>query len=257
MSTFEYSITAIAMIFLGISKAGFGGGAGLLATPMLALVLPTHIAVGALLPLLIVCDWVGVYFYRNDFLWKPIQYFLPGALVGIIVAIFVIGKVDDHLLRVMLGAVALGFCAFQYFREQILKLNEAKEPCWPSGGSLGFLAGIFSTVAHAAGPVATMYFIPMKLSPSQFVATMVICFTFINLMKLPFFVGSGLINDTTLVVSLILAPFAALGACIGVALNRRFSDNVFTKIVYTILFLTGLELITGKSLLRSLWGFVS
>ena len=60
-------LAAIAVVFVGIAKAGFGGGIGILATPLMALTIPVADAAAILLPLLIVCDVFAVAHYRKRF----------------------------------------------------------------------------------------------------------------------------------------------------------------------------------------------
>ena len=56
-----------AVVLMGIAKAGFGGGIGLIATPLLALVLPVSDAAALMLPLLIACDVFAVRHYLRSF----------------------------------------------------------------------------------------------------------------------------------------------------------------------------------------------
>ncbi len=61
-------ITAVLAIFLvGVSKAGFGGGTGLIAAPLLALTIPVADAAALLLPLLIVADMFSISHYWKIF----------------------------------------------------------------------------------------------------------------------------------------------------------------------------------------------
>jgi uncharacterized protein len=60
-------IASVAVVFVGIAKAGFGGGVGIVATPLLALVISVSDAAAILLPLLIVCDVFAVWHYRTGF----------------------------------------------------------------------------------------------------------------------------------------------------------------------------------------------
>jgi hypothetical protein len=46
------TIASLAVLFIGLSKAGFGGGLGMLTTPLCALAFPPRDAIGILLPLL-------------------------------------------------------------------------------------------------------------------------------------------------------------------------------------------------------------
>ncbi len=50
---------------IGLSKAGFGG-LGTLLTPLLSLVLPVNLAVGVLLPMLMVGDAFALYTYWRE-----------------------------------------------------------------------------------------------------------------------------------------------------------------------------------------------
>ena len=47
-----WATAAIAVLLIGIAKGGFGGGPGLLATPLMALTIPVSEAAALLLPLL-------------------------------------------------------------------------------------------------------------------------------------------------------------------------------------------------------------
>jgi uncharacterized protein len=71
-------------------------------------------------------------------------------------------------------------------------------------------------------------------------------------MKLPFFVWKGLIHSHTLMMDLYFLPLIPVGVWIGVWLNRRIPSQKFTHIIYIIVLLTGIELVSGKSLVGQL-----
>src|SRR3546814_5642150 len=52
-----------AVLIAGISKGGFGAGLGLLAVPMMALVLPPVQVAAIMLPILCVMDHIGIWAY--------------------------------------------------------------------------------------------------------------------------------------------------------------------------------------------------
>jgi uncharacterized protein len=257
MSAFDFSLAALAALFVGISKAGFGGGTGILATPIMALALPPHIALGTLLPLLIVGDWVSCWLYRREWSWRPLLFFMPACVIGIGIGTLLLGRVDDTLLKQILGVICLLFCLVQWAKSLLQRGAEAVHPGWISGSGFGVTAGITSTLAHAAGPVFAMYLLPMHLPKRVFMATSVLAFTLINLFKLPGYLQLGVINPTTGLHSLKLAAFVIGGTLVGEWLNRVCPPALFSRIVYVILFLTGLELASGKSLLRALLSFAT
>ncbi len=79
----EQSVNAALRSLVGIAKAGFGGGIGILATPLMALTIPVSEAAALLLPLLIVADLFAIRHYNTRFDRRSIKFLLPGAVVGI------------------------------------------------------------------------------------------------------------------------------------------------------------------------------
>ena len=80
-------------------------------------------------------------------------------------------------------------------------------------------------------------------------------FTWVNWIKMPFFIQQGIINRETLWTGLYYFPLVPLGVWLGVWLNRKFSEAFFLKAVYLLTFLTGLQLIFDFRLERIFEGF--
>ena len=122
-------VTAILAVFLvGVSKAGFGGGTGLIATPLMALTIPVTDAAALLLPLLIIVDMFSIYHYWRKFHRRLIRTMLPAATVGIILGALFFNTFshNEHILRFGIGLLAILFLIFEIFRVQISlsSLNE-------------------------------------------------------------------------------------------------------------------------------------
>jgi uncharacterized membrane protein YfcA len=254
--TFFWFSAVAALIFVGIGKAGFGGGVGIVATPLMALTIPVAEAAALLLPLLIIMDIFSITHYRNTFDRASLTLLLPGALVGIAIGGFFFGYFADNemILRQGVGVLALLFVAYQAGRFLILgALEETIMP--PAIGVLvGGVSGFTSTIAHAGGPPASIYLLPQKLPQQIFVGTTVLFFTVVNATKLIPYGMLGLLKVGNVTTILLLAPFAYLGVRLGIFLNGRVSQTLFTRVVYTILFLTGIQLLTGWNPIQWLLG---
>jgi uncharacterized protein len=257
MTSMDWIVAALALLLTGLSKAGFGGGAGVLATPLLAAVFPPRDAVGILLPLLIVSDAIAVWHYWRDVRWGVLAYLWPGVLAGIGAGVMMFATVSDRDLKVMIGAVCVLFCLLQWWRKVILRIEEGWGPNWLWGSATGLAAGFTSTLAHAAGPVMVMYFVPQHLTPAVYVGSNSVFFAALNLLKVPPYVHQGLINGRTLWFSLLGVPAVVLGSLAGIWLNRRFDSDRFGAVMYALLFLTGLELLGARTALMGLWGAVN
>jgi uncharacterized membrane protein YfcA len=239
----EYAVAFVVVILIGISKAGFAGGTGVLATPLFCLVVDPRQAVGVLLPVLCACDWVSLYYYRRSFALRPLLLSLPGGVAGIAAGSLLLGSVSDARLRQIVGSIALVFVLDRVVRVMLRRQSAAWTPGAPAGALLGGAAGFFSTLAHAAGPILAAYLLPQKLGRQLYVGTSVVFFVVINHLKLIPYAYQGLLESANLTFSLVLLPVVPLGVWLGVWLNRRMSERAFLVVVYALLFLTGLKLL--------------
>ncbi len=248
----EFWIAAsIAVILVGIAKAGFGGGPGLLATPLIALTIPVADAAALLLPLLIIADIFSVRHYRHEFDKTSLKVLLPGAIIGIAIGGFFFGFFSDNerVLQIGIGLLALVFVAFQLGRAFIFGAIEGRRFPTPIGSLLGGVAGFTSTLAHAGGPPVVIYLLPQKMARNVFVGTTVLIFMTINLVKLIPYSMLGLLRVGNLLTIVILAPLIYVGVRLGIYLNKHFSEKWFNVVIYTLLVLTAIQLILGRSIL--------
>ena len=248
-------LASFAVLFIGVAKAGFGGGLGMLVTPLCVLAFGPKTAIGILLPLLCAGDAFSLYHYWRKWEAKNLQYLLPGVVIGVVIGVQLIGRFSPRQLNLAIGLIAVLFVVFQVTKDRIFRAEGAFAPNHSVGVPCGVGMGITSTFAHGAGPVAAMFLVPQRLPKEIFVGTNVLLFTFVNWIKLPFFcldrslvdlpvfAPQALITQGTLLTSLQFSPLVPLGVWLGVWLNRRFSEAIFVKVIYAILLLTGLQLI--------------
>ncbi len=248
-------LAIIAITLLGISKAGFGAGAAMLGTPLLSVAIPVSDAAALLLPLLIICDFFSILHYRSRFDRESLKRLLPGAISGIILGALFFGffQGNQYILKKGIGILAVGFVLHQVGKTYMHSIYTSRKPSAAQGLIWGTVSGFTSTLAHAGGPPVMMYLLPQKLPRDLFVGTTVIFFTTVNLIKLIPYHYLGLLKVGNLITILILSPLTYVGVVIGIYLNKRFSDLWFNRIIYIILFLTGIQLIVGKSLLKHLF----
>ncbi len=252
-------LAGAAVLFIGLSKAGFGGGLGMLTTPLCVLAFaapdrgPTY-AIGVLLPLLCAGDAFSLYHYWRKWTVQNLRFLLPGVVVGVVIGVQLIGRFSARELNLAIGVLAVAFVVFQFVKEKIFRAEGVFAPNHWLGVPCGIGAGVTSTFAHGAGPVVSVFLIPQRMPKEIFVGTTVLVFTCINWIKVPFFFGYGIITPETLLASVTYFPLVPLGVWLGVWLNRKFSERVFVQVVYVLTLLTGLQLIFNFNLVRLLRG---
>ena len=236
------SVGALAALFAGISKGGFGSGAAFAASALLALVAPPAVAVGVMLPLLMLIDlgaltaWWGRWSQREALLL--IAGGLPGVLLG--VAFWRVAPAD--LIRVVIGLVAIGFVVWHAWPRKAVVRTKG-EGGTAVGLAAGAISGFTSFVSHAGGPPAAVYMLGRGLAKEAYQGTTVIVFFAINVMKLPAYVSLGLVGAESLKLGAALAPFALLGTWTGVRAHRMLSERAFFRIVYVLLLAAGSKLV--------------
>lgn len=232
-----------AVIFAGVSKGGFGSGAAFAATPLLALIIEPAQAVGLMLPLLMLMDIGALKPYWRKWDGRVARVLLIGAVPGIALGAALFGWADPNVFRLLIGAIAIGFVAFQAARRAGMMQLEGRNMSEGAGYFFGALAGFTSFVSHAGGPPAAVYMLSRSMSKTSYQATTVIVFWVINLLKFGPFVAMGMITTDMWKAWLILAPFALLGVWLGVVAHRFLPEKAFFALTYVFLLITGTKLI--------------
>lgn len=241
-----YLTAVIAVLINGISKGGFGGGLGTLATPLMALTIPAAQSAGIMLPILCAMDVFGIRAYRGKVAWNEIRICLPGAVLGIVIGAATFQWLSDAVLRILLGALALVFPMMQWRHRRENAQSAAADPVRPGAGSgagWGCVSGFTSFISHAGGPPLLIYLLRRGLDKSVFVGTTVMFFFVVNLVKVPFYAGVGQLAPANLATSLVLLPLAPLGIWLGVTLHGKVNETWFFRIVYASMMAVGARLV--------------
>ena len=96
---------------------------------------------------------------------------------------------------------------------------------------LGFLAGVTTMMANAAGPIMIIYLLAMRLPKVEFVGTGAWFFFIINWLKVPFSANLQLMTVESVKLDLMMLPFIALGALAGIFLLKRIPQKAFAAVV--------------------------
>jgi len=235
-----YAVAIPAVLLLGMSKSGFGSGFGSLAVPMMALAVTVPQAAAILMPILLVMDLMGMAAFRRHVDWKLLRFLLLPGVLGIVIGTLLFRSLDARLVAGIVGGFTLLFLAQRLLFPP--RADSAPPPRWV-GFLLATTSGFTSFIAHAGGPPINAYVIPMRLSPLLFTGTMAFFFFVVNLSKWVPYAWLGLLDWRNMSTSLALLPFAPLGVWAGVRIAHRIQPQLFYRLVYTGMFLTGIKLV--------------
>jgi uncharacterized protein len=234
-----YLVAIPAVLILSLSKSGFGSGFGSLAVPLMSIAVPVPQAAAILLPVLFAIDVSGQTRLWQHINWRLIRFLIPCGLVGTVIGYLLMTRISSQMVAGIVGLLTLLFLA----QRLLLQANKNKHlPKW-LGGLLTITAGFTSFVAHAGGPPISFYVIPLQMAPLVYTATMGSFFFAINLSKWIPYAALGLFDWRNLATSLALLPIVPFGVWLGVRLAATMKQDVFYKILYTGMFLTGCKLL--------------
>jgi hypothetical protein len=236
-----YAAAIPALLITGISKAGFGSGLGILAVPLIALTMPATQAAAIMLPILCIMDLAALWAYRGQWSRENMKIMLPGGIAGIALGALTFRYVSEAGLKLMLGAVAIGFLLQRW--SSAASQRERTLPSRAKGYFWSALSGYTSTLAHAGGPPMSIYLLPQGMDKALLVGTTVVFFTIMNYLKLIPYTLLGLFDSSNLTTSAGLAPLGVLGIFCGVWLRKRIPETVFYRLCYAFLFVTGVKLL--------------
>jgi uncharacterized membrane protein YfcA len=235
-----YAAAIPAVAVAGLSKGGFGGAMGMLAVPILALVISPVQAAGIMLPILLVMDGISLVFYRRIFDRPTLAVMLPASILGIAVGWLTAAYVKEDFVRLLVGIISIVFAVNYWFGDRL-----RAKPAPPNGakGSFwGLLAGFTSFVSHAGAPPFQMYALPLRLDKQVFVGTSVIFFAVTNAVKLIPYFFLGQFDAANMETAAVLFPFAALTTIVGIWLVRVIDQTVFYGLSYLFVLIIGLKL---------------
>ncbi len=249
-----FLIAIPAILFAGVSKGGFGSGAAFAAAPFLAAMTGPEVAIGLMLPLLMLMDLTGLYFFWKKWLKSAAIILIIGGILGVILGAIFFSYADPNLLKVMIGHIAILFIIYRLLDKKGYSFSGVSSVSVAAGYFWGIISGFTSCISHAGGPPAAIFLLSKNISKTEYQATTIIVFWVINLFKLCPFLYFEFITIDTLKISLLLAPIAFLGTWIGFRMHFLVSEKKFYGIINILLLITGIKLsFDGYSGLFAFW----
>ncbi|MFI6461199.1 sulfite exporter TauE/SafE family protein [Streptomyces sp. NPDC050538] len=253
ISGWEFAALAAAALLVGFSKTAVSG-ANTVSLAIFAAVLPARASTGVLLPILIVGDVLAVLTYRRHAHWPTLWRLFPAVAAGVVIGTLFLVWADDAVVRTSIGAILLFMAGVTLWRrrkaEAGAEAGAADEPdsvATRSGRakarSYGVLGGFTTMVANAGGPVMSMYLLSAGFRKLGFLGTSAFFFLIVNVTKVPFSVGLGLIDGHSLLLDAALAAFVVPGALIGKWAVNRINQRLFEQLVIAATIIGGLQLL--------------
>lgn len=224
------TLHVIGVIFLAtLVRSTLGFGEALVAVPLLAIRLPVAVAA----PLAVLYSvLVAVVIVAQD--WRKVEvrsaaWLVVASLFGIPLGLLLLARVDEHVVKAVLGLVIAAFSVYSLTFRSRLHLQK-DHLAWLLGA--GFFSGVLGGAYGMNGPPLAVYGALRRWSPQHFRATLQGYFLPASLAGLVGYACLGLLNAAIARYFLLALPGAIAAIFIGRALNRRARDHRFFTGVY-------------------------
>lgn len=221
----ELLIFVLVAVLVGMSKTGIHG-AGMMAVPLLALVFGGQLSSGVLLPMLCIADVMGVWYYHRHASWHHLKKLFPWAALGTVLGTIVGGGIDDETFKLVMALIIFISVIIMVWLEKGRR-REVPDYKW-FAALTGVAGGFTSMIGNLATSVVAIYFLTMRLPKNAFIGTAAWFFLVINWFKIPFHIISWkTITWNTFLLDLVVLPFIALGAFLGIVIVKRIRDRAY------------------------------
>ena len=227
-------ILITAYTFRGVS----GFGSGLIAIPLLVLILPISIV----MPTMVLLDFIASVSHsirhREVTQWNMIFPLLPFTLAGVLIALFIFKTVDTNLLVKTLGVVILLFAIYNFISPTPHRQG-GKFWAVPAGVFGGLVGTLFGT----GGPFYVIYLQLRHLDKAAFRATIATIFMIDGGIRVGGFALSGFFIHETLLLAALGLPIMGLAMYVGGHIHTSISQTIFHRAIGVLLLGSGAALL--------------
>ena len=217
-----------------------GFGFGIFIMTMLPFFLPTYGEATTLSGLLaITTSAVIVWRLREHVIWKRLWTILLTFIIVSTIAIFALKRIEDHILRQILGVALIVISIYFALFSQKIKLPTTKKVQVGAGTLSGLMGGFFGM----QGPPAVLYFIQSVPSKEHYMAMTQTYFVIGNVMMTFVRAYNGFFTTTVLTDYCFGLGGVIIGTTLGAYVFKHIPNRFFRYIVYAYIAVSGVVIL--------------
>jgi hypothetical protein len=234
-------LVALFTVFVGATVMGtVSFGLALVVAPVLLLFLAPQ-SVVVLVNILIVMLLAFVLFrVRQHLDLRRVSGMVLGGLAAVPIGVLALRSADPTTLRITIGVVILILGVLVMFNVQIPLARHHL-----AGPVFGFLTSLSITTLSIGGPLAAIYVIAQKWSPSAMRASLAFFFLSTYILAFALYTAAGLIDLNTLANAGLLAPGLLAGFGLANLIVTRINEGVFRYVAIAVI-ITGSLVLLGR-----------
>ncbi|MCE3000445.1 MAG: sulfite exporter TauE/SafE family protein [Betaproteobacteria bacterium] len=238
----ELAWIAASVFFAFFIRGMSGFGAGMIAVPLLAFVVPLQVAV-PLNSLLVFVLFIAMMIRdRSRIDWNELWRLVPPTVIGAVAGLWLFSVLDNRMLVLMLGGFLVLYAIYMLVASfmRLPQLRCSMRWAWPAGVFGGFFDTIFG---GGGGTLVVIYVNARGIAREAFRATLAALWFFEMLARISGYAWSGYYTGEVLWLLLLLLPVMGLATLVGERLGNRVDNETFTRLLGVLLLASGLSLL--------------
>ncbi|MFM8562945.1 MAG: sulfite exporter TauE/SafE family protein [Acidimicrobiia bacterium] len=232
MSAPELAVLLGAVLVAATTQVTVGFGFALLAVPLMAIAVDTHEAVVISTLLGLMTSGLQTWHGRGDIDRPVVRRLVAGAVVGLPVGILVFQRVDERLLKILLGGSVL--LAVALLAAGLAGRGSNRTDIW-----CGVVSGALAASLSTNGPPLVFALQARGLPMSSFRPSINAVFTISGVLSLLAFTVGGDVTSDALVHAAMAVPVMLIGSRVGFLLRERVPESGARRLVLTLLAAAG------------------
>ena len=232
-----------AAIFGAYVVRGMSGfGAGLVAAPLLAMVLPVHVVIPTTGLLVFVLFIFLTIRDRRSVIWREFKLLVLPTLAGVVAGLVLFRSLDNDLLLILLGSFLVLYAMYM-FAVHALGLPQfrcSERWAWPLGFAGAFIDTLFG---GGGGTLVVIYMHARGIGKMEFRATVAMLWFIEMIARIGGYGIAGYYTRDVLLLVAALLPITWAGTWVGERLGNRITPDTFSRILAALLMLSGISLL--------------
>jgi uncharacterized membrane protein YfcA len=230
-------------IFIAFVVRGMSGfGAGMIAVPLLAFVIPLQLAVPLCSLLVFVLFVILVIRDRREIVWTELRLLLPPTIAGALVGLWLFAVLDNQVLVLLLGGFLI---LYSMYMLAVSTLGLPQLRCsqrWAL--PVGFTGAFFDTLFGGGGGTLVVIYINARgIGRAGFRATVAALWFAEMVARIGGYTWAGYYDTGTLLLFVMLLPLMWIATMVGERLGNHVSSENFSRILALMLFASGVSLL--------------
>lgn len=231
------------VFFIAYTVRGMSGfGAGLVAVPLLAFVVPLNVAV-PLASLTVFILFIFLFIRdRREVLWPELRLLAPPTLIGVVVGLLLFASLDNRLLMLGLGVFLMIYASYMLAVDGFGLPSYRFSRRWAR--PVGFFGSFFDTLfGGGGGTLVVIYLNSRGITRTAFRATVAALWFMEMIVRVSGYALSGYYTKKVLLLTLLLLPVMWIATRIGERIGNVLSPAVFSRVLAALLFASGVSLL--------------